>query len=330
MEYRQFGNTDLKVSVVGFGAWAIGGPAQVGDMAIGWGPSNDAESVGAIERAIELGINFFDTADFYGLGHSEVLLGRMIGNRQDVIVASKTGQKIGDNGNVAIDYSKKHILRTCEESLSRLRRDAIDFHHLHVARMQHLEQGECIEAMEQLVQEGKVRYWGISLNTFAPEPEADFFLQHQIGHGFQLVFNVINQRAAGVIERAREAGYGVIARMPLQFGLLSGKFTPQTTFHPEDHRAKRLRPEVLERALSDLQPFAEMAKSKGVTQAQLALSFVAHYPGITTIIPGIRTPYQAELNAEALLALNADDMAQLSLLYEEHLAELMSFLETAG
>lgn len=330
MEYRRFGETDLRVSVVGFGAWAIGGPAQVGDIAIGWGPTNDTESVRAIERAMELGINFFDTADFYGLGHSEVLLGRIIGNRQDAIVASKTGQKIGDNGSVAIDYSKKHILRTCEESLRRLRREAIDFHHLHVARMQHLEQGECIEAMEQLVQEGKVRYWGISLNTFSPEPEADFFLQRRIGHGFQLVFNVINQRAANLIERARQAGYGVIARMPLQFGLLSGKFTPDTTFHPEDHRAKRLRPEVLERALSDLQPFAEMAHSKGITQAQLALSFAAHYPGITTIIPGIRTPQQAELNADALVALSEEDMAQLQLLYNEHLANLMTFLETAG
>lgn len=330
MEYRQFGQTELRVSVVGFGAWAIGGPAQVGDMAIGWGPTNDAESVGSIERAIELGINFFDTADFYGLGHSETLLGRIIGNRSDVVIASKTGQKIGDNGGVGVDYSKKHILQTCEDSLRRLRRDAIDFHHLHVARMQHLEQGECIEAMEQLVQEGKVRYWGISLNTFAPEPEADFFFQHQIGHGFQLVFNVINQRAVGVIERARNAGYGVIARMPLQFGLLSGKFTPQTTFHPEDHRAKRLRPEVLERALSDLQPFAEMAHHKGITQAQLALSFAAHYPGVTTIIPGIRTPHQAELNADAVVALNDEDMKALRSLYDEHLSDLMTFLETAG
>lgn len=330
MEYRQFGKTELRVGVVGFGAWAIGGPAQVGDMAIGWGPTDDAESIRAIERSLELGINFFDTADFYGLGHSETLLGQIIGNRQDVVIASKTGQKIGDNGNVAADYSKKHILRTCEESLSRLRRDAIDFHHLHVARMQHLEQGECIEAMEQLVKEGKVRYWGISLNTFAPEPEADFFFQHQIGHGFQLVFNVINQRAVRVIERAREAGYGVIARMPLQFGLLSGKFTPDTTFHPEDHRAKRLRPEVLQRALSDLQPFAEMAQRKGITQAQLALSFAAHYPGITTLIPGIRTPEQAELNAEAIHALSDDDMSGLRSLYNDHLFELMAFLETAG
>lgn len=330
MEYRRFGNTDLSVSVIGFGAWAIGGPAQIGDMPIGWGPTDDADSLASIHRALDLGINFFDTADFYGLGHSEDLLGRTIANRPDVVIASKLGQRVSPENTIVADYSKNWVLEACEQSLRRLRRDTIDFYQLHIARMAHLEQGDCIEAMHQLVAEGKVRYWGISLNTFYPEPEARFFLERHLGHGFQLVLNLINQRAAGVIEQARTAGYGVIARMPLQFGLLSGKFTEQTTFDKDDHRAKRLTPEVLRTAIESLSPLRDMAAQYGVSQASLALSFVAGYPGISTVIPGIRTPEQAEMNARAVIALAPDDMALLKAHYETRWKILMDYLEKLG
>lgn len=330
MEYREFGNTDLRISVVGFGAWAIGGPARVGDVAIGWGPADDSESIAAIHRALDLGINFFDTADFYGLGHSEELLGQTIGNHPEAIIASKVGQCIGEDGGIALNYSKAYILDACEQSLRRLHRDAIDFYQLHVARMAHLEQGECIEAMQQLVEQGKVRYWGISLNTFHPEPEARFFIEHKLGHGFQVVLNVINQRAAGVIEQAREAGYGIIARMPLQFGLLAGKFTEDTTFHKDDHRAKRLTPDVLRTALESLVPFREVAAKNNISQANLALGFIASYPGISTVIPGIRTPEQAEMNAHVIMRVSPDDMALLKAYYDERWRGLVDFLEKTG
>lgn len=330
MEYRRFGNTDLSVSVIGFGAWAIGGPAQIGDMPIGWGPTDDADSIASIHRALDLGINFFDTADFYGLGHSEDLLGRTIANRPDVVIASKLGQRVSPENTIVADYSKSWVLEACEQSLRRLRRDTIDFYQLHIARMAHLEQGDCIEAMLQLVAEGKVRYWGISLNTFYPEPEARFFLERNLGHGFQLVLNLINQRAAGVIEQARTAGYGIIARMPLQFGLLSGKFTEYTTFNKDDHRAKRLTPEVLRTALESLTPLRDMASQYGISQASLALSFVAGYPGISTVIPGIRTPEQAEMNARAVIGLAPEDMALLKAHYETRWKILMDYLEKLG
>lgn len=318
------------MSVVGFGAWAIGGPAQVGDMAIGWGPTDDRESIAAIHRSLEAGINFFDTADFYGLGHSEKLLGQTLSNRPDVVVATKVGQRISPDNTVIADYSKSWVLKACEESLRRLRRDTIDFYQLHIARMAHLEQGECIEAMQQLVTEGKVRYWGISLNTFYPKPEAQFFLERTLGDGFQLVFNLINQRAAGLIREASAAGQGIIARMPLQFGLLSGKFTEHTTFHKEDHRARRLRPEVLRTALESLSPLQAVAQKYRVSQASLALSFVAGFPGVSTIIPGIRTPEQAEMNAAAIVELLPEDMAQLQQYYHERWSGLMDYLERAG
>ncbi len=330
MEYRKFGNTDLCVSVVGYGSWAIGGPAQVGDMAIGWGPSNDEESIASIHRSLDLGINFYDTADFYGLGHSENLLGQTLGNRPDVVIASKVGQRIGPENTVIADYSKSWVIEACEHSLRRLRRDTIDFYQLHIARVSHLEQGDCIEAMHQLVAEGKIRYWGISLFTFYPEPEGRFFLDHKIGHGFQVVLNCINQRAAAIIEEASNAGYGIIARMPLQFGLLSGKFNENTTFGPDDHRSKRLRPDVLRQALQTLSPIQKLAAKYGVSQADIAMSFVAGFPGVSTLIPGIRTPQQAEMNADSIIPLAPEDMAMLRAHYNTQWKSLMDVLEQAG
>ncbi|TNE69097.1 MAG: aldo/keto reductase, partial [Bacteroidetes bacterium] len=168
MEYRKFGNTDLTVSAVGFGAWAIGGPSMAGDIPIGWGSTDDAESLAAIRRSLDLGVNFFDTANFYGLGHSENLLGKTIGPKQDILIATKVGHRLNEKNEIFLDYSKAHILEACTESLRRLGRDHIDFYQLHTARLADLERGECVEAMELLKQQGKIRYWGLSLNTFDP------------------------------------------------------------------------------------------------------------------------------------------------------------------
>jgi aryl-alcohol dehydrogenase-like predicted oxidoreductase len=146
VQYRKFGNTDLKVSEIGFGAWAIGGEAMVGQTAIGWGDTDDVTSVAAIHAALDQGINFFDTADIYGLGHSEELLGKTIGQKNGVIIASKVGN-VSRNEQFTFDYSKEYIIQACEKSLRRLRRDSIDYYQLHSARVQHLVQGDCIEAM---------------------------------------------------------------------------------------------------------------------------------------------------------------------------------------
>lgn len=308
MNYRSFGKTDLQVSEIGFGAWAIGGPAFAGTMPIGWGETDDATSEKALLRAFELGINFYDTADFYGLGHSEELIGKVFGNRPDVLIASKVGQKLGDNA-VVIDYSKTHILQACEDSLRRLRRDTIDYHQLHIAKVAHLEQGECIEAMEELQKAGKIRYWGISLNTFAPEPEADFFLKHQIGHGFQVVFNVLNQHILPYLPKMQAQGYGIIARMPLQFGLLAAKFDTSTTFDANDHRSLRLTPEIIQAANTALQPVWELAQQYNLSPAEFSLSYILSYPEISTIIPGIRTPEQADKNTKGLVSLKPEDKA---------------------
>ncbi|MES2330038.1 MAG: aldo/keto reductase [Bacteroidota bacterium] len=331
MNYRQFGNTDLKVSEIGFGTWAIGGAAFVGDLAIGWGPSDDNLSIAAIHAAMDAGINFFDTADFYGLGHSETLLGETIGNRKDILIASKVGQKAGVDGKVAHDYTKAYMIKACDESLKRLKRDSIDFHHLHVARMHHLENGECIEAMQQLQKEGKIRYWGISLITFNPFPEADFFFDNNLGNGFQLVFNLINQKALPILSQAAARGYGVIARMPLQFGLLSGNIQPGTTFSNDDHRSYRVTPAITGAALKILKEEVwPLCNKYNTTESGLALSYILSYPEVSTVIPGIRTPKHVSLNTDHLVSIDEADKKHLQELYQTHWQLVMEMMEKQG
>jgi aryl-alcohol dehydrogenase-like predicted oxidoreductase len=331
MEYRKFGNTDLLASEIGFGAWAIGGAAEVGGVQIGWGPSDDEVSKAAIHAALEAGITFFDTADFYGLGHSESLLGETIGSNPDVVIASKVGQKIGAGGSIEIDYSKAYILKACEESLQRLKRDSIDFYHLHVARMHHLEQGECIEAMELLREQGKIRYWGASLITFAPEPEADFLMDAGKGHGFQLVLNLINQLSVPIMQKASQKGYGIIARMPLQFGLLSGKIHPNSTFPSTDHRAKRLSPAIIQQTMDILRTeMVPMAKQYNTNTAGLALSFILGFKEVSTVIPGIRTVNQVKQNTEFLVKLSEHDHAYLCSLYEQKWKPVLELIRLQG
>lgn len=302
MNYRKFGKTDLKVSEVGFGAWAIGGAANIGNTPIGWGSADDAISKKAIEMAWDEGINFFDTADFYGLGHSEELLGNVLKNKE-AIIATKVGHRAIDN-TIVLDYSKKYIIEACELSLTRLHREVIDYYQLHSARLHHLQDGECIDAMEKLKQDGKIRYWGLSLNTFNPSEEADYLMERQLGDGFQLVFNLVNQRALTTIKAAAAKSYGIIARMPLQFGLLTGKFTRDETFEKDDHRSFRLTPEILSRSLQMLEEKVwPVAEDENLTPTQLAISFILSYPEISTVIPGIRTGEHVLQNSKGIKTL---------------------------
>ncbi len=331
MQYRKFGATDLMVSEIGFGAWAIGDAAEVGGIQIGWGPSDDEVSIKAIHAALDAGISFFDTADFYGLGHSEKLLGDTLGNNPNVVIATKVGQKVGANGSIEIDYSKDYIIQACEESLLRLKRDTIDFYQLHVARIHHLEKGECMEAMEILQQQGKIRYWGASLITFAPEPEADFLIQVVKGHGFQLVLNVINQISVPVMQRASAKGYGIIARMPLQFGLLSGKLKPTDSFPVTDHRSKRLTPSIIQNTLDILRTeMVPMAKQYNTNLAGLALSFILGFKEVSTVIPGIRTAEQVRQNTGFIVKLSDADHKYLCSLYEQKWKPVLKMIQQQG
>lgn len=329
MKYRKFGNTDLLVSEIGFGAWAIGGGAMIGNTAIGWGDADDTISINAINKALDAGINFFDTADIYGLGHSENLLGKTIGSKKEIIIATKVGN-VSRNDQFTIDYSKRYIPDACEASLKRLGRDVIDYYQLHTARIAHLQNGECIEAMQQLQQQGKIRYWGISLNTFDPVPEAEFFIENKIGNGFQLVLNLLNQKTLPLLKRSAGYGYGVIVRMALQFGLLTGKFDKEANFSSNDHRKNRLTKEVIDVSNNALDSVWTLCKKYNCSKTQLALSYILSYPEVSTIIAGIRTAEQVELNTTGLFQLDKEDMEMIERLGETDFVSIMKLIQQQG
>jgi len=325
MRYRKLGKTNLQVSEIGFGTWAIGGPVMAKDVPIGWGKVDDDISQKAIRKAVELGVNFFDTADFYGLGHSEELLGKVFsGKWNDILLATKVGNTLMEDGSAVGNYSKKYILNACEKSLKRLNKDAIDVYQLHSARIEHLKQGECIEAMEQLQSEGKIRFWGISLNTFEPQAEAEFFIEQQIGHTFQVAFSIINQIALReVIPAAVKNNYGIIARVPLHFGLLSGKFSKEKIFPKNDHRSNRLNPELLNLSLKKLDRVFELAEKRKMEKDSFAMSFILSHEEVSTVIPGIRNETQARANVQEFPALPSEDLGFLRSYYESDLKILM-------
>jgi len=329
MQYRKFGSTDLMVSEIGFGAWAIGGGAMVGNTSIGWGDADDIVSKQAITAALNAGINFFDTADIYGLGHSEKIIGDTIGNDHRVVVATKVGN-VARNNRFTVDYSKEYILSACDNSLKRLKRERIDYYQLHSARVDHLQEGGCTEAMAELQNQGKIRYWGLSLNTFDPSPEADLLMRHNLGKGFQLVLNILNQRALPVMQRANRNGYGVIVRMPLQFGLLTGKFDIDSTFPRNDHRHNRLTKEVILNSNEALKPVWELCKKYSMTNTQLALSYVLSYPEISTIIPGIRTPEHVAGNTKGLIRLDDADLEMIEDLGKTSFVSVMELIQKQG
>lgn len=329
MQYRKFGGTDLNVSEIGFGAWAIGGAAMIGTTAIGWGDADDLVSVKAIHAALDAGINFFDTADIYGLGHSEKLIGASIGKRKDVIIATKVGN-VSRNEQFSIDYSKEYILKACDASLKRLKRDSIDYYQLHTARLTHLQNGACIEVMKQLQQEGKIRYWGLSLNTFEPTDDAEFLMNNNMGNGFQLVLNIINQNALPLLKQAAAKGYGIIARMPLQFGLLTGKFDKGADFFENDHRKNRLTAEVISATLAVTEPVWKLCSKYNCTKTQLALSYILSYAAVSTVIPGIRTDEQVKLNTKHLFQLDTEDMQLIEGLGSKDFVELMQLIKKQG
>ncbi len=330
MEMRQFGSSGFSVSLIGFGAWAIGGPAMAGSLPLGWGETDDSVSRRALARANELGVNCYDTADFYGLGHSEELIGSVFGNRDDVLIATKVGHRVQPDQTVVLDFSKQHIQDACEQSLRRLRRETIDHYQLHSAKLPHLERGECIEAMERLRSSGKIRSWGLSLNTFRPEIEADYLMERKLGHGFQLVLNAINQKAVPILERASGLGYGIIARMPLQFGLLTGKYSRETRFPSDDHRSMRLRPEVLSPALDGLEELWPLAEKYKVSKTELSISFAASFAQVSSVIPGIRTPEQAEADTAGIVQLSAEDMEFIRDLYRRRLSVVVDLMQQSG
>jgi aryl-alcohol dehydrogenase-like predicted oxidoreductase len=318
MNYRPLGKTGLSVSEIGFGCWGIGGVAP-GTKS--YGPTDDAESIRTLHRALERGVNFYDTSDLYGLGHSEeVLAAAFLGRRTDVLIASKAGFVVDASGKQHQQFTPQHIRSAIERSLQRLRTDYIDLYQLHDPPMDDLRADpSAIEVMKSLLAEGKIRAWGISARSPA---DGLIAVQHFHAPAIQINFNMIDQRAVqiGLLDACVRAGAGIIARTPLCFGFLTGRYNAQTRFDPDDHRAGwpieqialwASAPELFRRALN---PPVEQ------TSSQLALRYCLSYPAISTIIPGFLKPQEVDENLAAadLGPLLPAARAAAESVYQEH------------
>ncbi len=312
MKYVRLGKRGPVVSTIGFGAWAIGG--------MNWGPTDDRVSKRALHAALDLGVTFIDTADVYGFGHSEELIGEVLAERGkgQVIVATKVGNDFyhatpADDkgyGPIRQTYTREYLLWATEQSLRRLRLETIDVLQLHSPDLDKLTREEPWLALAQLKEEGKIRHAGLSVQSFK-ETEQAFLLDqhHDLLDCIQVRYNLLEREAERVLlPKAQQHGIGVIVRIPLLFGFLTGKFTRQSRFGPDDHRRMNLSPEKLDSYFRRLDGcrflFDRYAQ---YTPAQVSLAFCLSHPACHVAIPGAKTPEQVADNCAA------SDLAPLDL-----------------
>lgn len=308
MQYRTLGATGLRVSVIGFGTWGLGGAV---DGAVAYGPTQDAQSVAALQAAQSLGINFFDTADFYGFGHSEEVLARALGAVRDQVVIASKGGMLRDGRQ---DFSPAHLRAALEGSLRRLGTDYIDLYQLHSPSPDVMRSEELRHTLESFRTEGKVRAYGVS----ARSPEDAAVAVSELG--FQCVqanFSLVDQRAleCGLFEACRLSGSAVIARTPLCFGFLTGRYSAATAFDAHDHR-NRWPLEQRRRWADALGLFVKNQPSP----AQFALRFCLSYPEVASAIPGMLTPAHVQENGAAgdLGPLARREIAEIAAVYRQH------------
>jgi aryl-alcohol dehydrogenase-like predicted oxidoreductase len=302
---RVLGRSGIKVSDIGFGCWAIGGPFTLDGKPDGWGPVDDAESAAAVRRALDLGITFFDTADVYGAGHSERVLGQALaGHRDEVVLATKFGYTFDEDARAATgqDTSPDYIRRACEASLRRLGTDWIDLYQLHVGDLPEEQVPEVLVTLEDLVNRGLIRAYGWS--TDSPSRAAAFATgQHCAAVQHEL--NVLAD-APEMLAACDTLGLASVNRSPLAMGLLTGKYSAGTNVPATDVRAAQ--PWVRYFAdgrpagpwLARLAAVRDVLTSDGRTLVQGALCWLLGRSPRTVPIPGIRTVTQAEQNASVL------------------------------
>ena len=324
MHYRTLGQTDMRVSSISFGAWAIGAA---------WGPVDDEESMRALHASIDAGVNFVDTADVYGDGRSERLVARLRKERpRDTIhVATKAGRRLPEQS--VAGYSRENLTAWIDRSLRNLDTDAIDLLQLHCPHPGVYDRPEVFGLLDDLVRAGKLRYYGVSVETV---DEALRALAHPNVQTVQIIFNMLRLKPAEAFFAAAAARrVGILARVPLASGLLSGKFTASSTFDADDHRAYNRQGErfdkgetfsgvpydvglrVVDRLRALVPP--------GATLAQLALRWILMFPEVSCAIPGAKTPDQARQNATAadLPPLDTNTMNAVRQIYDETIRPLV-------
>ena len=282
LDKRPFGNTGLMVAPLTFGAWSIGGPAEMGGKQIGWSGVNDADSLDALRAAYDAGINLYDTADAYGRGHSEFLLGRAFkGMRDKVLISSKAGM-VDDPAGFKLDFSRKHLTEACEGSLRRLQTDYLDIYLLHLVLDNHPLSDDIRSALDDLKRGGKIRHYGVSVQFPHQGTEQ---LDKNFGDSMMIEYSPLKRAGVeDVLSQAEERGVGVITRGALEKGLFSGKYAPGHRFAADDVRS-RIPGEYIDRVLHAVQDL----KRSHASLLAAALQFQLAYCGVSTVTVGMKT-----------------------------------------
>jgi aryl-alcohol dehydrogenase-like predicted oxidoreductase len=297
MQTRRLGKTGRDVSEIGFGAWAIGGS---------WGETNDAESLAAMHAAVDAGVTFFDTADVYGDGRSEKLVAQLVRDRDEpLVVATKFGRRAAQQD--VAEFTYDNLRGWLERSRANLGVDTVDLVQLHCPPWDAYYTPSIFESCERLVDEGLVRGYGVSVEKIEEALKA---IEYPSVASVQIIFNIFRQRPAGLfVEQAQLRDVGVIVRVPLASGLLTGKFSKDSTFAADDHRAYNRHGEQFdvgetfsgvdyETGLAAVEELRALVP-EGASLTQLALRWILDHPAVSTVIPGAKTSEQAHNNAAA-------------------------------
>jgi aryl-alcohol dehydrogenase-like predicted oxidoreductase len=323
MNYRELGRTGFKVSEISFGAWAIGND---------WGNVDDSESLAALNRAVDLGVNFFDTADVYGDGRSEKLLAELKRERgEEIIIATKAGRRL--NPHVASGYTSENITAFIERSLQNLQTDALDLVQLHCPPTEVYYFPELFGALDDLTSQGKIKNYGVSVEKVEEAVKA---IEYENVKTVQIIFNIFRQRPADLLfDLAKQKKVGILARVPLSSGMLTGKMSRETRFAAEDHRSYNRHGEAFDVGETfsgvdfetGLQAVEELKKlvPEGMTMTQFALRWILMFDAVTCAIPGAKRPSQAEENVSAadFPPLSDETMRAVRKIYEARIRPLV-------
>jgi aryl-alcohol dehydrogenase-like predicted oxidoreductase len=323
MNYRELGRTGWKVSEISFGAWAIGGS---------WGQVQDDDSFAALNRALDMGVNFFDTADVYGDGRSERLFARLRRERKESFhIATKAGRRLDPH--VASGYNRQNLTAFVERSLKNLEVETLDLLQLHCPPTEVYYTPEVFGVLDDLVKAGKLRYYGVSVEKVEEALKA---IEYPNVQSVQIIFNLFRQRPAELFfGEAQRRKVGILARVPLASGMLTGKFTANSKFESDDHRAFNRHGESFDRgetfagvdyetglkAVEEMRPFLPA----GATMAELALRWILMFPAVTCAIPGAKKASQVEenLKADQLPPLDEATLRSLRTIYEQRIRPLV-------
>ncbi|HEV2444611.1 MAG TPA: aldo/keto reductase [Candidatus Sulfopaludibacter sp.] len=296
MHYRPLGRTGWNVSDISFGAWAIGGT---------WGAVDDNESMAALQKAVECGVNFIDTADVYGMGRSERLIAQLRRDHKDIVVATKAGRRLSPH--TADGYNERNITSFIDDSLRNLATDCLDLVQLHCPPTDVYYRPDLFGALDRLVEAGKIRYYGVSVERVEEALKA---LEYPNLQTVQIIFNCFRLRPAEMFfEQARKKRVGILARVPLASGMLTGKMTRNSQFAADDHRNFNRRGEAFdvgetfsgvdyETALAAVEGIRAVVPA-GMTMAQLALRWILMFDAVSCAIPGGKRPSQVAENCAA-------------------------------